>query len=64
MENSSAVKGVKYASEAIEIMARETKQKSARVALCRVIPKHGNYTPEAKALWAEYLAKGCPLCAA
>ena len=62
MENSAAIKGVDFAREAITTMARETKQKSARVALCRAIPKLGNYTPEAKALWSDYLAKDCPAC--
>ncbi len=63
MENSTRTKDADYAREAIAMIARETKQHSARVGMCKLVEAHGNYTPEGKALWADYLAKGCPPCA-
>ena len=60
LENSFAIKGADYAKQAIATVARETKQHKARVALATAIPMHGNYDDAGKALWADYLARGCP----
>ncbi len=61
MENSRAIKGAKHAMSAIAMVAKETPSLSARQAIARAAKSpHGNYTPEAKALWGEYLALGCP----
>jgi hypothetical protein len=53
-------KGADYAREGIASTAKETKSLEARKKLCELIAKHGNYDDEGKALWAEYLAQGCP----
>ena len=60
MRNSPELKNAEYAKMAISTIARKTKQASARIALAKAIPTHGNYTTEAEALWAEYLSAGCP----
>lgn len=60
IDNSCAVKGADYARQAIAETARGTKQKAARMALAKAIPTHGNYDDAGKALWAAYLANGCP----
>lgn len=61
MENSTRIKGPHYAADAIAYIARETLQDAARKAMARAaIGHHGNYTPEAKDLWQDYLDAGCP----
>lgn len=61
LKSHAAVKGVEYARNAIAVTARETKQHKARLKMAEMAcGKFGNYTEEAKALWAEYLAAGAP----
>jgi len=45
-----------YAREIIKEMEQETKSKSAKKRMAQLAISAGNYTPNAKAVWAEYLA--------
>jgi hypothetical protein len=45
------------AQEFIAQMRRETKSKSARIKMAQMGIKFGNYTPEARDIWAAYLAE-------
>ena len=60
MENSTAIKGCEYAAQAIDKIARETPNASARKAIAGGVLAFGNYTDAAKVLWFEYLNRGCP----
>lgn len=60
MENSTAIKGIAYAASAIDMTARNTPSKAARMGIAKAASTVGNYTDGAKALWREYLACGCP----
>lgn len=58
MQNDNSIKGVDYAKAAIDESRLHTKSRSARVMMARMASGPlGNYTPEAKALWSDYLAE-------
>ncbi len=62
MQNDTNTKGAGYAAQAIQLVASSTKRLAARKAIASAATgPHGNYTPEAKAMWAEYLSSGCPV---
>ena len=55
--NDSAVKGPIYAAARIADIERGTKNRAVRRRMAELaVGPLGNYTPEAKAVWAEYLA--------
>lgn len=57
----TAIKGADYARRMIDETARKTPNTAARLAMARAAAgPHGNYTDEAKALWAAYAAEGAP----
>lgn len=61
LANHVDVKGVDFAREMIESTARHTPDDKARLTLAKMASgRFGNYTPEAKQLWADYAAKGAP----
>jgi len=60
MENSINVKGAEYARDAIGEIATNPNH-SARLGIAKAAVKIGNYTDEAKTLWKEYIAIGCPI---
>lgn len=61
LENSTRVKDAAFAREAIAAIAKGTPNLAARTRLAEITQTPlANYTPEGKALWAEYLAAGCP----
>jgi hypothetical protein len=48
------------AQEALDFinqMRRETKSKRARIRMAEMGLQFGNYTPEARSIWASYLKK-------
>jgi hypothetical protein len=56
-ENSGAIKGPIYAAARIADIERGTKSRAVRRRMAELaIGPLGNYTPEAKAVWVEYLA--------
>lgn len=54
------VKGVNYARQAIVALSRGNPNHNARLTMASAAVKIGNYTGDAKALWADYAAQGCP----
>lgn len=44
-----------FARDIISTLRRETKSKGARIAMAKLAIVKGNYTPEAKRVWSEYL---------
>ncbi len=60
MENSTRIKGPDYAREAIRLLAAGNPNHSTRVKVTAAAIRLGNYTDEAKAVMADYLAAGCP----
>jgi hypothetical protein len=59
-ENSLRIKDADYARRAVAATASGTRQLEARIGMAKLVASHGNYTPEGKAVWAEYLEAGCP----
>jgi len=49
------MKTASYAAQIIGEIKRETKSKAARIRMAELAIKIGNYTPEAKNLWRQYL---------
>lgn len=47
-------KDAEYAAQMIETMERETKSRIARIKMCDMVARFGNYTPEGLAMWAAH----------
>lgn len=50
------MKNETYAREVIKEMEQETKSKAAKKRMAQLAISVGNYTPNAKTIWVEYLS--------
>jgi hypothetical protein len=60
VQNDSQPKDADYAREATRLIALQTKSASARLTMARAAVTVGNYTPEGRAVWQQYLDNGAP----